>query len=198
MSALRDYACNYAEGLERIGVPSRMLLPYKLLAEYGEDAVWSPLPDGEEYGYAKQCFGNATTQVLFGEGLTYYEGLVGTDFTVPHAWAQDADGRVYDITLRHNDTRCPFCHGDGELHPTDHYDYYGDGEEYEDDAETVECEMCGGTGEAMTGAVSREGTAYLGIPIPTEVLRAAIMENEVYGVLFEDPERVEKMLRAAA
>ena len=28
---------------------------------------------------------------------------------------------------------------------------------------------------------------YLGIPIPAEVVKAAVLDNGVYGVLFEDP-----------
>ena len=128
MSALRDYAREFADTLDEIGSPS---LPYRLLAERGVDFVFSPLPDGEEYGFAKNCYGNATNRVLLGPpGLTYHEGLVVTHAgTVPHAWAVDDDGSVLDFTLRHNDNACPFCHGDGELHPTDHWDYRGHDDE---------------------------------------------------------------------
>jgi hypothetical protein len=197
MSALRDYARDYARAMTTFG-QDREALPYKLLVEHGEEATWSPLPEGEEYGFAKQCFGNMTGRVLLGEpGLTYYEGLVFSVGAMPHAWAQDADGRVYDLTLRHNDTRCGYCHGEGTLAPTDHYDYRGHDENDPDwDDADIECEMCGGSGEWEP--ISREGTTYLGIPIPTEVLRDALLENDVYGVLFEDPERVEKMLSEKA
>lgn len=195
VSELREYARNMAEAMATIG-NERAGLVYRLLVEHGEDAVWSPLPDGEEYGFAKQCHGNATTRVLLGTpGLTYYEGIVGAAMVIPHAWAQDESGRVYELTLRHNDERCGFCHGEGKLHPTDHYDYYGSDDEDPDPDALVECEMCGGTGKGL--AESREGMAYLGIPIPVEVLRASVIENDVYGVLFEDTERVAKLYATA-
>jgi hypothetical protein len=198
MSAtLRDYARQYARAMTEIG-QERAALPYKLLLEYGEESTWSPLPQGEEYGFAKQCFGNAGGRALFDESLTYYEGITDSLFvTMPHAWVQDAEGRVIELTLRHNDDRCAFCNGEGQLAPTDHYDYYGhDEDDPEWDDADIDCEMCDATGKGKPE--SREGMSYLGIPIPTEVLRATVLENETWGVLFEDPERVERMLRKEA
>ena len=131
-------------------------------------------------------------RVLTGdEGLTYYEGLVDSLVPVPHAWAQTPDGRVVELTLRHKDGRCGFCYGDGEVHPTDHWDYDHDSEDdygYEGDDEPIVCEQCGGTGKTEPRDLT--GTKYLGVPIPADVLRAALTENGVWGVLFEDPERV--------
>ena len=198
MSELRDYARQYADAMTKFG-QGREMLAYRLLVEYGEDATWTlPIPEGEEYGFAKQCFGNAGTRLLDDEpGLTYYEGLVGGIAAIPHAWIQDAEGRVIDLTLRHNDPRCPYCNGEGQLAPTDHYDYRGHDEDDPDwDEADIDCEMCKGTGE--TEPESREGTVYLGIPIAHKVLLATVVENHVWGVLFEDPERVEKMLRKKA
>src|SRR5262249_32689655 len=143
------------------------------------------------YGRAKQCYSNATMLALVDDlGLTYYEGLAVAITIVPHAWAQDDDGRIYEVTLRHNDARCPYCDGEQELHPVDHHEYRGDGDEFDDDA-LVACEMCR---DGTWPPVSREGTTYLGIPLAPEVVRQSIVENGVFGVLFEDPDRVRRMI----
>ena len=170
--------------------------PHRLLIEHGEEATFSPLPDGESCGVAKNCYGNATKRALLGaEGLTYYEGLALVDGRpIEHAWCQDADGRVYDVTLRHNDPSCPYCDGEGKLHPADHYDYEEDPENEWDEfeEEEISCEMCSGSGDWE--AIDRTGTAYLGIAIPADVLRAAVMETQTYGVLFTHPGKVARWL----
>ena len=175
---------------------------YHLLAEHGEENTWSPLPEGEEYGKAKSCYQNVTDRVLLGGGdlkadggLTYYEGLVVTELGMPieHAWAQDREGRVYELTLRHNDDRCPYCHGEGTLHPAEHwaYDASTEGEYGYEGPEEMDCEMCGGSGEDEPR--NRTGMSYLGIPIPTDELRRAVLEDQVYGVLWQNPERVARL-----
>ena len=200
MSDLRKYAATMAEMFSR--GQGGQALPYELLVEHGEEAVWSELPEGESYGNAKACYKNATNRVLLGDGeLTYYEGLVNTSLGLPvaHAWAQDADGRVYELTLRHNDTRCPFCDGKGTLHPTEHYSYYptADDEEWGySGPEEMDCDRCDATG--VTEGDDRTGTRYLGVPVPSETLRASVLENQVWGVLFTDPERVARTLSEEA
>jgi hypothetical protein len=197
MSDLRDYATQIAS-------MSHGGLAYGLLLKYGEENTFTPLPEGEECGTAKGCYQNATHRVLFGRDggfeadpdLTYYEGLVDSGILpIEHAWAQDNEGRVYELTLRHNDPDCAFCHGEGTLHPTDHWAYHATEEEDEfgyEGPEEMECEQCNGSGEGHVE--DRTGTTYLGIAIPTDVLREAVLQNGVYGVLFSDPERVAEML----
>lgn len=201
-TTLREYADSYARMVTAMGAADQAL-PYRLLADYGVEAAWTPLPDGETFGLAKRCYSNATERVLFGApGLTYYEGLVSTStrIAIPHAWAADADGGVYEMTLRHNDPRCPYCDGAGTLHPTDEWDYEGPAadddytDDYTDLDAEVDCRMCGGTGSIVEIVESREGTTYLGISIADSDLREAILANERYGVLFEDPDRVARLL----
>jgi len=202
---LRDWARQIAELHERSG--RNGINPYRLLADHGQEAEFTPLPEGEQCGQAKGCYGNATHRVLLGgpglepdESLTYYEGLCLSGFPIEHAWAQDADGRVYELTLRHNDDRCPYCNGEGEIHPTDHWAYTApddDDEDFYEDwtgepDEFVTCEMCEGSGKHE--AEDRTGTIYLGIPIDHETLRASMIANRTYGVLFTDPKRVAEML----
>ena len=105
--SLREHAVQMADLMERAG-GNRNSLAWRLLAEHGEENTFTPLPEGEECGQAKGCYENATKRVLLGaEGLTYYEGVVHTGFMpVEHAWAQDAEGHVYELTLRHQDDRC--------------------------------------------------------------------------------------------
>lgn len=190
MSDLRKYAADYAALLERIGRTAEAM-PYRLLAEHGEDADWSPLPEGTAYGKAKRCYENSALHVLMdAPDLTYYEGLVATEVgTIEHAWAEDSDGRVYELTLRHDDPRCPFCDGNGTLHPTDHWDYDG-ADEWDDDE--ITCEQCRGSGECEPR--DRSGLRYLGVPVPSDALRKALIANEVYGVLFNDPATVKEAI----
>ena len=179
MSALRDYA-------QQFGQFSPL---YRLLAEHGEEFTFSPLPADEEQGRAKACYQNATLRVLTPWGdtddsVTYYEGLcrTGRGTTFSHAWCVK-DGKVLELTLRHNDSECPFCLGEGELHPTDHWGYEqsdedDENEEYVDDAETIPCEQCDATGK--TEAVDRTGTTYLGVPVDAATLRRIILGKGSY------------------
>lgn len=193
MTDLRDYARQLGELHARNGFAAN---PYTLLYEHGEDLEWSEKPDGEDYGLAKQCYGNAGKRVLLGRGfepdpdLTYYEGLVltadGPSIPIEHGWAVTADGKVLEITLRHDDDECAFCLGNGTLHPADHWDYYGDGDDLEDE-EDIECEFCDATGKQPDRKRSLTGTVYLGVPIPTEVLREFVMTEGQWGPVINDP-----------
>lgn len=200
MTGLRDYARQLGEMTARGGHEQN---PYTLLYEHGQDLEWSEKPDGEDYGMAKQCYGNAGKRVLLGNGfepdsdLTYYEGLIltadGPSIPIEHGWAVTRDGKVLEITLRHNDDECAFCLGNGSLHPADHWDYYGDGDDIEDEAD-IDCEFCEGSGKSKTGPRDLTGAVYLGVPIATEILRDFVTTEGQWGPVIENPNYHERIL----
>lgn len=189
---LRDYATDLAGLYERAGQKGNA---YRILAEHGVDGTFTPLPEGMEYGQAKGCYGNAAGRVLWDEAeeFTYFEGLAFDGIMpVEHAWLQDADGRVYDITWRHQDPRCGFCDGDGKVLITEHWSYVEDEDEDVDYEATVECEMCDGTGKGRMD--DRTGAVYLGVPVRRTALMAILRATGVYGALFTAPDMVAEAL----
>ena len=173
---------------------------------HGEWFVWSPLPDGIEYGEAKNCFGNAANLAiatdLYGSDnergrFQYFEGYgmtPGLGLTVEHAWCIDRrTGQVVDNTWRSGGRECGFCDGDGTREEPELDE---DGEDYGYTIE-VECAYCDGTGDAGFDHENREGTVYVGIHVPTELLSRIIMRDRTYTV-FKSQAAVDEVLAANA
>lgn len=77
---------------------------YALLRDHGVERRWSPLPEGFEYLEPGMCFRHAAEGAMY-EALHYVEGVAVTDglpFVFEHAWMEDDDGRVIDVTWVHD------------------------------------------------------------------------------------------------
>ena len=137
------------------------------------------LPEGIEYGKAKECFGNAFGVAMNHRELTYAEGFAYTPglLSVPHAWVVDKQGQVIDVTWRDGGRECGFCFGTGQEEV----------EIEEDEFEEQTCWWCKGTGEQDHDHPSRKGCEYLGIAIPLDDLIRIVMRKGTYGVL-DSPE----------
>ena len=176
---------SYLEAMAEIGDPRA-----RLVLDYGQEFQWSDLPEGEECGQAKNCYGTASMRLLSAfadtDGLRYFEGYCETGdigIAFDHAWLVDAEGTVLELTLRHEDDRCGYCYGEGEIGVRDHWDYQqaDDDDDEFDDSETVTCEMCAGSGK--TKPRSLEGTTYLGVEVEADLLRRIVIEKGSFTAL---------------
>lgn len=169
----------------------------RVLLAHGK--VYGPriaLPDGVEYGRAKDCFGNALhvasdpfsrdpVPYKYVEGYAYTPGVIACH----HAWVINERGEVVDPTWRDGGNECGFC-DDGLVavqvcaeHDIDIESCGCDEDDvgyYEDE---IKCRMCGGTGETEFEHPLREGTEYLGIEFDAKDASRVVVESGTYGVL---------------
>lgn len=193
LEQVRDLRAQHGEPGWEYGSPEDFVL------RHGRAYEWAPLPEGFEYGEAKQCYANAANLVLLrdfpgasfydGVDLTYVEGYAmsaNLGIAVEHAWVVTPDGAVIDPTWRDADNdECGFCFGEGAV--SSECDCSEEDRDYCDPVEqhgTEPCRFCKGTGRG--DHPERAGSEYFGVPIPTDVLRETIVRTGTYGI-FDDP-----------
>jgi len=85
-------------------------LYYDFVIAHARDYSIGPETYEGPRGTPQNCYGNATDIALWNDDLTYVEGKV-TCHGVPidHAWCVDADGIVYDNTIKNDGRIDNYC-----------------------------------------------------------------------------------------
>lgn len=148
--------------------------------------------DKLDFGPAKNCYGNAALVALYNDEYTYVEGWATGIIPVHHAWVEDADGNAIDVTLRFDSDICPHCGGEGRRPLADHTDCEdcdGDGPDWGCEADEL-CEYidgvragCLGTGKSDLNLDWDPDREYIGVAVPTDLLRKVLLQTGTYGVL---------------